>query len=171
MPEDRRERRERIARELKRDPQQSDRTIAKATGASPSTVGTERKEQEQIGVVSKLDTRIGKDGVAQPAHKPPIHRQPPAAAVRNTTPNPAAPLSKEQQLRAMREHPRTPAALVSNTAAPLLLARQIEDFCSGLKGRRTDVERIDTQLRLRLARGLLAALVIDPAELASGGSP
>jgi DNA-binding Lrp family transcriptional regulator len=94
MPEDRRERRERIARELKRDPHQSDRTIAKATGASPSTVGTERKEQEQIGTVSRLDTRIGKDGVAQPASKPPVHRQPPAYVVANTVPRPAPVLSR-----------------------------------------------------------------------------
>ncbi|HZK89046.1 MAG TPA: hypothetical protein VFC56_02765 [Stellaceae bacterium] len=151
-PEYRLERRERIARELKRDPRQSDRAIAKATGASPSTVGAERKEQEQTGVVSKLDTRIGKDGVVQPATKPP---------------------SKLAHLRELRERgtpsvvaPAPKAAVVDNTAATVLLASQIEDFRSTLRGRRAEVERIDRSLRLRLARGLVVALGISPSELA-----
>jgi DNA-binding Lrp family transcriptional regulator len=165
MPEDRRERRERIARELKRGPQQSDRTIAKATGASPSTVGAERKEQEQIGMVSKLDTRVGRDGIAQPATKP----QNKLARLRAVRERGSSPLANTVAPR-LAQAPA--AAIVANTAAPLLLASQIEDFCSGLKGQRTDVQRMDRQLRLRLARGLLAALGIAPAELvpaATGG--
>ncbi len=154
---------------LKADPSRSNRRIAALTGSNRTTVGQEREKLEQTGDVSIVDTRTDTKGRQQPATKPPMHRQTPAADVANAVPRPAPALSKEQQLRELREHPRTPPALVSNTAAPLLLARQIEDFCSGLKDRRTDVERIDRQLRLRLARSLVVALGIDLAELAASG--
>jgi hypothetical protein len=143
-----------IDKELAADASRSDREIAKATGSSHPTVAVRRAEGEGRGKFTTAPTRADSLGRLQPAHR-----------------QPAASVSKEQQLRELREHARTPAALVSNTAAPLLLARQIEDFCSGLKGRRADVEGIDRQLRLRLAHGLLAALVIDPAELGPGGTP
>jgi hypothetical protein len=63
-------RRQLIAKLLKVQPTKSDRQIAKEVGASPTTVGTERKKLEQTGEVSKLDTRTDSDGRAQPAHKP-----------------------------------------------------------------------------------------------------
>jgi DNA-binding Lrp family transcriptional regulator len=59
-----------IRDQLLRDPRRSDRTIAAAVGVSPTTVGSVRKELEQNGAVSNLDTRVGKNGVAQPAAKP-----------------------------------------------------------------------------------------------------
>lgn len=53
--------------ELVRDAKRSDRTIAETLGVSPTTVGSVRRRLEEDGTVSKLDTRIGKDGVEQPA--------------------------------------------------------------------------------------------------------
>ncbi len=47
-------------------PEKSDRQLAKAIGVSPTTVGTARKDLEQKGEVSKLDTSIGKDGKEYP---------------------------------------------------------------------------------------------------------
>jgi ParB-like chromosome segregation protein Spo0J len=58
-----------VKAELLRDPTRSDRAIAAAVGVSPSTVGTVRKDLAKKGLVSKLDTRIGADGVAQPVRE------------------------------------------------------------------------------------------------------
>jgi DNA-binding Lrp family transcriptional regulator len=57
--------------ELLRDAGRSDRAIAAAVGVSPTTVGSVRKELEQNGAVSNLDTRVGKNGVTRPAAQPP----------------------------------------------------------------------------------------------------
>jgi len=64
------QKRELIAKLLKADPRKSDRQIAKQTGSSPSTVSTVRKEKEEIGDVSKLDTRKDARGREQPSTKP-----------------------------------------------------------------------------------------------------
>lgn len=56
-----------IKAELLRAPERSDRAIATTAGVSATTVGSVRRELEQAGVVSKLDTRLGQDGVTQPA--------------------------------------------------------------------------------------------------------
>lgn len=66
----REQRRALIAESVKADPQLSDREHARRTGASPTTVGTVREELESSGEVSKLDTRVGADGVHQPTAKP-----------------------------------------------------------------------------------------------------
>jgi hypothetical protein len=60
-----------VATVLKAQPAKSDRQVAKSVGVSPSTVGSERKKQEQAGDVSKLDTRTDTKGREQPATKPP----------------------------------------------------------------------------------------------------
>lgn len=59
-----------IAAVLKADPKQSDRAVAEAVGASPTFVGKTRSELESAGLVSTVDTRVGRDGVTQPATKP-----------------------------------------------------------------------------------------------------
>ena len=105
----------------------------------------------------------------QPAHKPPIHRQQPAAVVHNTTPRSAAPASKMDQARQLREQRFASAPAADSTRS---LAAEIEVFRVMLKNERLHVERIDRPARLRLARGLVVALGIDPAELvpaAAGG--
>jgi DNA-binding Lrp family transcriptional regulator len=57
--------------ELLRDASRSDRAIAAAVGVSHPTVAAVRRDLEQQGEVETLSTRVGKDGVAQPAAKPP----------------------------------------------------------------------------------------------------
>ena len=58
--------RELIKDELKANPSHSDRWIAKGLGVHQTTVGTIRKELEQSGEVSNLDTSIGSDGRVYP---------------------------------------------------------------------------------------------------------
>jgi len=64
------QKREIIASLLKAKPERSDHETAKMARASPTTVGAVREGLEKAGEVSKLDTRTGADGVAQPAAKP-----------------------------------------------------------------------------------------------------
>src|SRR5262245_44713667 len=74
-----------IEKLLKAVPEKSARQIAAIVKASPTPDGADRAKLQEAGMVSKLDTRIGSDGVAQPATKP------------------TKPLSKEAQIRALRE--------------------------------------------------------------------
>lgn len=55
-----------IQKALQAAPEKSDRQLAKAIGVSPTTVGTARKDLEQKGEVSKLDTSTGADGKEYP---------------------------------------------------------------------------------------------------------
>lgn len=63
-------RRELLERSIKERPELSDRQHSERTGTSPTTVGTVRRELEETGEVSKLDTHKGADGSQQPASKP-----------------------------------------------------------------------------------------------------
>jgi ParB-like chromosome segregation protein Spo0J len=64
------QKRDLIAKLIKAQPEKSDRQIAETAKASPTTVGTVRTEMEEVGDVSKLDTRTDKRGRKQPANKP-----------------------------------------------------------------------------------------------------
>jgi hypothetical protein len=66
---------------IKLHPDKSDRQIAEMLKVSPTTVGSVRKELEDTGMVSSLDTRTDKRGVQQPAHKPPRQTDPAVRAV------------------------------------------------------------------------------------------
>ena len=66
------QKRELIRDQLKATPEQSDRQIAKALGVHQSTVGTQRKELEQSGQLSKLDTSKGTDGKEYPRKRKPV---------------------------------------------------------------------------------------------------
>lgn len=55
-----------IQKALQAAPEKSDRQLAKAIGVSPTTVGTARKDLEQKGELSKLDSSIGADGKERP---------------------------------------------------------------------------------------------------------
>jgi hypothetical protein len=63
------QKRDLIAKLIKAAPEKSDRQIAETVKASPTTVGTVRREMETKGEVSKLDTRTDAKGVKQPAKK------------------------------------------------------------------------------------------------------
>jgi hypothetical protein len=99
--------RELIEALLKAQPEKSDRQIAATAKASPSTVGAVRAEVEEAGTVSNLDTRIGADGVAQPAHKParpkppPISRSGAAFYAEHTAPPPPPDLDELKSVLAM----------------------------------------------------------------------
>jgi hypothetical protein len=66
-----RQRRELAAKVIITDPQRSDRQVAATVGVSPTTAGTVRRELEEAGDVSKLDTRTDSLGREQPARKDP----------------------------------------------------------------------------------------------------
>ena len=70
------QKREVIAKLLKTTPEKSDRQIAEQTKASPTTIGKVRKELEQAGNVSKLDTRTDAKGRKQQGHKPATTKPP-----------------------------------------------------------------------------------------------
>jgi ParB-like chromosome segregation protein Spo0J len=83
-----------VKAELLRDATRSDRAIAAFVGVSPTTVGAVRRELEQTGQVSRLDSRTSQDG-----------RQRPAKAAAARTPEPprekvvkvAVPIELEEQ--------------------------------------------------------------------------
>ena len=54
---------------LRKEPEQSDRVIAKKTGSDHKTVGAIREKLESGGEIPHLDKRVGKDGKAQKAEK------------------------------------------------------------------------------------------------------
>jgi hypothetical protein len=58
-----------ITVELLRDPERSDRAIAAAVGVDHKTVASVRRELEAAGEVGNFPTRVGRDGVQQPAAK------------------------------------------------------------------------------------------------------
>jgi len=60
------QRRELIREQLKDTPEKSDRQIAAGLGVSQTTVGTQRKDMEASGQLSKLDSSIGADGKERP---------------------------------------------------------------------------------------------------------
>jgi hypothetical protein len=64
------QKRDLIAKLLKRDPSKSDRQIAETVKASPTFVGKLRAKGETTGDVSTVDTRIDKRGRKLPAKKP-----------------------------------------------------------------------------------------------------
>jgi DNA-binding Lrp family transcriptional regulator len=67
-----------IKAKLLTDPSLSDRAIAAAIGASHPTVAAVRRELEHAGTVERSSTRVGRDGVQQPAARPERSLQPPA---------------------------------------------------------------------------------------------
>lgn len=91
--------RELIADLIKADPSKSNRAIAEETRSSHPRVARERAKLEAAGVVERRSTTTGKDGVEQPAHKPPPKpkpepksAEPPAPRSRSGTT--AAPLAR-----------------------------------------------------------------------------
>jgi hypothetical protein len=92
------QKRELIANVLKADPSRSNRAVAALTHVDDHTVSNVRNALEHGAEIPHHRDRVGKDGVAQPAHKP-VHRLPPAAVVNNTVPRNTAPESIVGQVR------------------------------------------------------------------------
>jgi len=139
------QKRELIAKLLKATPEKSDRQIAETAKASPTTVGTVRAKLEQTGEVSKLDTRIGADGVAQPA-------KPKAASL---------PIAQ-----------KTPPAQKRATAIigfAMLLRHKtsdtLDDLTRLLRDEQHRIADIPLPRRVALARGYLSALAVSLDDL------
>jgi hypothetical protein len=66
----REQQREQIARRLKEDPAQSNREVARQTGASDKTVATVRDDLEGRAEIPHVDQRTDSQGRGQPANKP-----------------------------------------------------------------------------------------------------
>src|SRR5262245_7254134 len=79
------QKRELIAKLIKATPEKSDRQIAEAVKASPTTVGTVRTKMEATGDVSKLDTRRDTKGRKQPAKKSTSAKKPKSAPAAEIT--------------------------------------------------------------------------------------
>jgi hypothetical protein len=143
-----------IVEELKADPSQSDRAIAKKVGSGHPTVAAARSEAEATGKFTSQPTRRGLDG-------------------RTTTPRPRAqtspakpllppprPETKEEWRRRQREE-----QAVAPPAPSPSLAQRIENFRVFLWEHRAEVEAIEPPTRITLARGLANALVIGGDDL------
>lgn len=124
-----------LADALRETPERSDRQIAGAVGVSPTTVGTVRGELEAAGVVSKLDTRTGSDGVEQPATKKPADV--PQESVFDIG---DAPTKKQVERKAKRD------------------AKEAERNAT----RRANQEKIAAATSLGAAPGTFSTIVIDP---------
>ncbi len=72
----REQRRALVAESIKADPQLSDREHGRRTGVHNETAAAVRKELVTAGVVTESVTRIGRDGVPQPASKPAREAEP-----------------------------------------------------------------------------------------------
>jgi hypothetical protein len=66
----REQQRERIARKLKGDPAQSNREVARQTGADGKTVAKVREQMESTAEIPQLDKTKGKDDKERPAKQP-----------------------------------------------------------------------------------------------------
>jgi hypothetical protein len=127
------QRRELIAKLLKAAPEKSDRQIAETVKASPTTVGTVRAEMEAKGEVSKLDTRLDRKGVEQPAKKPKANAAKAKERRESARAHRAAKRKQEaEESRRRREAEETPArAKAAALAADLIkagLAQRVYGF-------------------------------------------
>jgi hypothetical protein len=135
---------EQIDAALTRDPSRSDRAIAEEIGTTHPTVAARRdKDLGDGGKVYHHDKRVGRDGVEQPAHKPPP--------------------SKEQQLRAMREQREKKAKNGKSLAPKIVSERQQADELLALLRR---IDRDFEGLNLEAASRGLAGPKADEARAA-----
>jgi hypothetical protein len=178
------QKREIIAELLKQRPERSDRAIAKIVGASPTHVGKTRKEEEAAGKVSTVDTRVGSDGVAQPATKPSAavraeaerREEIPHVETRTDTAGRQQPARKKAAPRPAAR-PSPPAAQARDKAvagfSALLhqqLEKTLEDLAKLLGGQGERIREIPKQKRIVLARAYLDALGVAPDDLGDEGA-
>jgi hypothetical protein len=60
-----------IVEYLRRDPSKSDRQIGRELGHDHKTIAKARAEQEDVGSIPHIETRVDKHGRQRPAHRPP----------------------------------------------------------------------------------------------------
>jgi ParB-like chromosome segregation protein Spo0J len=126
----RQQKREALEMSLRADPQLSDRQHAERVGSNRNLAGAVRKDLEAAGDVSRNDTRVGKDGVEQPASKPPRERptdpEPErAAAVIRPAPQPSR--AKQAADEAIERYPDL-AAFADNSDRVLATAAALDGY-------------------------------------------
>jgi hypothetical protein len=115
------QKRDLLVKLIKATPEKSDRQIARAVKASPTTVGTLRTEMEARGEVSKLDTRIDAKGIKQPARKKDGEARPrkpkPGQQIISAEARKEAYAAEEQQLDAARTTADVASSVATNNVA------------------------------------------------------
>lgn len=130
----REQRRALIAESLKADPQLSNREHARRTGSSPTTAGEVRREMEDEGRLSKLDSRISGDGRERPSTQPsrtpepaPVPESPHAAVLpQEDLDELNAPI--EERSKSEPQKPRAEAITSRFTSAIVDLNRVLDKF-------------------------------------------
>jgi hypothetical protein len=150
---------------LKANPERSDRATAKIADSNRTTVGQIRRDLEQKGDVSIIDTRTDSAGRQQPATKPP------------------KPPSKEAQIRALREGrelearseipnvvTRTDSAGEPPTPPPMPDLDELKSVLAMLRGDPARIANLSLEKRVALARVCLAFLNLTVADLRPGAA-
>jgi DNA-binding Lrp family transcriptional regulator len=172
------QKRDLIATLVQKSPERSDRQIAEIVRASPTTVGVVRAKLERSGEVSRLDTRVGADGVAQPAHKtvagtvrelPPMPRTVavivhPVEVAAPAPSTPAQPLLTPADAAAVRQE--RPATLMRLSALLKVdTGRTIEELARTLRDAKLEIEALPKEKRIAALRAYQRALLLDDADL------
>ena len=156
---------------LKADPSRSDRSIAKEVNASPTSVGAVRRNEEAAGRVSNMDTRVGRDGIAQPASKPP--RQPPAARLKVEPPRPETIADYERRVRQgqaeetnRRRAPVQSPPTVTTAKKP---GDQFREYCgrfaNWLHHNVDEVKAVDPERRTEMIAAVVKAARVNPSDI------
>jgi hypothetical protein len=131
-----------IADLIKANPGRSDRQIAAEVGSNRTTAGAVRRELEEAGDVSMIDTRIDSKGRHQPANKPKL------------------------VLQSQKLH--RDSAIVSFAALLRAKARDtLDDLVRLLSGEQARIETLPMSVRVELAQGFLRALNVGIDDLRS----
>jgi hypothetical protein len=174
------QRREVTEKLVKAQPEKSDRAIAKMAKVSDKTVGAVRAKLEAGAEIPHHKSRVGADGVAQPATKPKTTPADPSpglvramkaaadreAAVMGGSSHIAAP--KARTSRGLKAEARLRAQAKIGFAALLHeeLADTLEEVVRVLRNERTQIaEQIPLQKRVVLARGCMMALSVSLEDL------
>jgi hypothetical protein len=134
---------------LKANPERSDRSIAKIADSNRTTAGQIRRDLEQKGDVSIIDTRIDSAGRQQPARKPP---RPPK-------------ISKEAQIRALREQKPVVVRPLAAAQPPTDDVNALQALLLTLRGDPRRIAGIPLDKRISMGRTCLAWLNLTPDDL------
>ena len=155
------QKRELVAKLLADRPERSDRATAKLAHVSPTTVGAVRATLVERGEVSKLDTRVGVDGVAQPATKP-AHK--PA--------EPAPRIAAEDLERIRTEAPPFRGGnlrTIDVVSAEKTALRQLDALVRDIQKASSTIRDLPLGLRVPRARLVLAAMGVKADDLRPAG--
>jgi hypothetical protein len=132
---------------LKDRPERSDRETAKIADSNRTTVGQIRRELEEKGDVSIIDTRTDAAGRQQPAAKPP------------------RPPSKEAQIGALREQKPVVVRPPTTDAVPTDDVDALQALLLTLRGDPRRIAGIPLDKRISMGRTCLAWLNLTPDDL------